>query len=171
MAGIETDTTLTPESGPDLGKPLNIDVNSDTDASGEEATTGGTTGAGTFREGASKFTQQAGEKARTIAEDGKARAGGALDEVSRMMGDAASTVDEKLGPQYGQYARSAADAVAGFSDSLKSKDVEELLNDARDFVRKSPVVAIGITAALGFVIARVVKAGLDPADNDADRAA
>lgn len=112
-----------------------------------------------------KFANDAGEKAKVFAEDGKSRAGGALDELSKMLHDAAGTVDEKVGEQYGHYARSAADAVANFSESLKAKQVDDLIDDARDFVKKSPAVAIGTAAAIGFVLARLVKAGLDsPAD-------
>jgi ElaB/YqjD/DUF883 family membrane-anchored ribosome-binding protein len=110
------------------------------------------------------MTKDATGKARAYAEDGKARVGGVLDELSKMMGDAAGTVDEKVGAQYGNYARSAADAVSGFSESLKSKNVDDIVADARDFVKKSPAIAIGTAAALGFVLMRLIKSGLDNDD-------
>ncbi|WP_374125532.1 hypothetical protein [Sphingomonas sp. 28-62-11] len=119
-----------------------------------------------IKDGAAKLARQATDKARDYVSEGKNRAGGALDEVSRLMGDAADTVDEKIGAQYGQYARTAAEGIAGFSESLKAKEIEDLVADATAFVRKSPAVAIGIAAALGFVVARLVKAGLDAADGD-----
>ncbi len=115
----------------------------------------------TLKDEASKLTAKATEKARGLADEGKAKATGALDEFSKLMEDAAGTVDEKLGEQYGQYARSAAKAISGFSDGLRGKEVEDLLADAGDFVRKSPAIAIGTAAALGFVLARIVKAGVD----------
>ena len=49
-------------------------------------------GAQTIKDNASKLSKQASVKAREYAQDGKARAGGALDEVSRLMGDAANSV-------------------------------------------------------------------------------
>jgi ElaB/YqjD/DUF883 family membrane-anchored ribosome-binding protein len=117
-----------------------------------------------------KFANDAGEKAKGYAEDGKSRAGTALDELARMLQDAAGTVDEKVGEQYGQYARSAADAVANFSGALKEKQVDDIIDDAREFVKKSPAVAIGTAAAIGFVLARLVKAGLDASsDKPADK--
>jgi ElaB/YqjD/DUF883 family membrane-anchored ribosome-binding protein len=124
------------------------------------------TGAATqsFKDGAAKLGKDASGKARAYAEDGKARVGGVLDELSKMMGDAAGTVDEKVGAQYGNYARSAADAVSGFSESLKSKNVDDIVADARDFVKKSPAIAIGTAAALGFVLMRLIKSGLDNDD-------
>ena len=121
-----------------------------------------------IKDGAAKLARQATDKARDYVAEGKTRAGGALDEMSRLMGDAADTVDEKIGAQYGQYARTAAEGISGFSESLKAKEIEDLMADATAFVRKSPAVAIGIAAALGFVVARLVKAGLDAADTAAD---
>lgn len=112
-------------------------------------------------EGATKVQQQAVDKIHALAGDGKAKAGSALDQVAQMLNDAAVQVDEKLGQQYGQYARSAADTVTSLSGAIKDKDVEELLDDARAFVTKSPAVAIGVAAALGFVLARVVQSGIE----------
>ncbi|GAA0325000.1 hypothetical protein GCM10009087_39130 [Sphingomonas oligophenolica] len=120
-----------------------------------------------IKDSAAKLTKEAGDKARAYAEEGKTRAGGVLDELARMMNEAAGTVDEKLGEQYGQYARSAAGGVSDFSDSLKAKKLDDLIEDARDFVKKSPAVAIGTAAALGFVLVRLIKSGLDAADRDA----
>lgn len=119
------------------------------------------TSAQRIREEANRLSQQAGERARSYADEGKARATNALGEFSGMMRDAAGSVDERLGPEYGRYARSAADSIESFARSLDQKQVDELLDDARDFVRKSPAVAIGVAAAIGFALARVVKSGLD----------
>lgn len=113
-----------------------------------------------IREGASSLRDQATTKVREYAVDGKARASTALDDFSRVVSDAADSIDERLGEQYGQYARQAADAVSGFADTLRQKDVDELYDDARDVVRKSPVVAIGLAAAVGFALVRLVKSGM-----------
>jgi len=120
----------------------------------------------TLKDNVIKFANDAGDKAKAAAEDGKTRAGGALDELATMLRDAATSVDEKVGDQYGHYARSAADAVANFSQSLQSKQVDDLIDEARDFVKKSPAIAIGTAAAIGFVLARLVKAGLDEPAGD-----
>ncbi|MDB5736606.1 MAG: hypothetical protein JWO65_274 [Sphingomonas bacterium] len=120
---------------------------------------------------ASAFAAQAGDKARDYAEQGKERASGALSEVARMIGNTAGTIDEKIGSGYGDYARRAADAVSGAADNLRDKDVEELIGDARDLVRKSPAIAIGAAAAAGFVLARLIKAGSDALDATAKAAA
>lgn len=112
-----------------------------------------------LRDKAGDFATKAGDKAREYANTGKDKATGALDEISGMVETVAKTIDEKVGAQYGDYARRAAGAVSGVADSLKSKDVDDLVNDARTFVREKPAVAIGVAAALGFVLMRMVKAG------------
>ena len=114
-----------------------------------------------LKQAGGKLTAQAGDKARGLAEMGKERAGGALDQLVQMLNDAAGQVDGKLGAQYGQYARSAADQVQGLSSAVRDKDIDELLDDARLLVRKSPAVAVGAAAALGFIVARLVQSGLD----------
>ena len=112
----------------------------------------------------SKGREQAADKARGLAEDGKARATDALAQLSQLLTDAAAQVDEKLGSQYGQYARSAADRVQGFSSTIDQKSVDDLLDDARALVRKSPEVAIGVAAGVGFVVARLIVAAADQRD-------
>lgn len=123
-----------------------------------------------LKEGSDKLVGQASDKARAFADQGKAAAGDKLDQVAQMLSDAAQTVEEKLGGQYAQYARTAADQVAGFSSTVRNKDVDELVDDIRGFVRASPAVAIGIAAAVGFALARVVQSGFEANNGDADRA-
>lgn len=110
---------------------------------------------------AEKLTGQAGDKLRAFADDGKARATGMLDEIAQTIEDAAQTIDEKIGVQFGGYARSASTAVSDFSRSIADKDVDDLVDDAREFVKKSPGIAIGSAAAIGFVLARVIQSGVD----------
>ncbi|GAM01695.1 hypothetical protein [Sphingomonas parapaucimobilis] len=143
---------------PEVAAP-NAPLASDTDAS--KAKAGLADAKHQVKEGATKFQQQAVDKIQALTGDGKAKAGSALDQVAQLLNDAAGQVDEKLGNQYGQYARSAADTVTSLSGAIKDKDVEELLDDARAFVTKSPAVAIGIAAALGFALARIVQSGVE----------
>jgi ElaB/YqjD/DUF883 family membrane-anchored ribosome-binding protein len=121
---------------------------------------------GQFREGFATLKQEATDRARQFADEGKGRASDVLDEVSRIVEEAADSIDQSIGNQYGSYARSAAHAVSGFSTTLRAREVDELYGDAREFVRKSPVLAIGAAAAIGFAFVRLVKAGL-PQDIEA----
>ena len=103
---------------------------------------------------------QAGGKVREFADTGKTRATDMLEELSRVVADTADSIDERLGNNYGEYARKAADGVSGFADSLRGKDVDELYDNVRSAVRKSPGLAIGIAAVVGFTLVRLVKAGV-----------
>jgi ElaB/YqjD/DUF883 family membrane-anchored ribosome-binding protein len=119
--------------------------------------------ADTLRDQAQAIGKQAKTKAYDAATSGKARASNAMGEFANVVESVAKTIDENVGKQYGDYARKAADAVSGAASSLQSKDVDELLGDARDFVRKRPAVAIGAAAALGFALTRLLKSSDDDA--------
>lgn len=128
------------------------------DTGGTMSGGGGATG-GALREGAAQIRQQATDRVRQFADDGKSRASDKLDEISRIVEDAAASIEERLGPQYGGYARRAAEGVSGFAGTLRDREIDELYEDVRAFVRKSPGVAIGAAAAIGFVLVRLAKAG------------
>lgn len=148
-------------------KPMtDSDVTADASARAAPPLKGGTIDGAkqSLKDNTVRLREQAGDKARTYAEDGKAKATGALAQLSEMLTEAAANVDEKFGAQYGQYARTAADKVQGFSSTLDDKTVDELMDSARELVRKSPAVAIGAAAALGFVVARLLASGLDQRD-------
>ncbi|QLC24212.1 sedoheptulose 7-phosphate cyclase [Parasphingopyxis algicola] len=118
-----------------------------------------------IKDEASNLKTQATQQAREYATQGKDKATGAIRDVSAAMDDAAKSVDERLGESYGEYARMAAGAVSTFAEKLEGKEVEDMLRDAENFVRRSPVVAIGIAAVAGFAIARLVKSGLGERDD------
>ena len=73
-----------------------------------------------------------------------------------------------LGGDAGGYARRASEAVSTFAATIRERDVDELYEDTREFVRRSPAVAIGIAAAVGFTLVRLVKAGMPEAGDGAD---
>lgn len=116
---------------------------------------------GQARDQITTFRDQAGEKLRTYADDGKGKASNLLDEFGGVLSDAARSVDERLGSQYGEYAHRAAGAVTDFAGKVREKSVDDFVDDAREFVRKSPVVAIGIAAVAGFALVRVLRTGFD----------
>ena len=71
-----------------------------------------------------------------------------------------------LGEDYGEYARRAASALEDAAGRLSAKNPDELIDDTREFVRKSPGVALAGAAIIGFALVRLVKAGLDQGKND-----
>ena len=108
-----------------------------------------------------KLAEQAAGKTRGLVGQGLERSSEALASVSKLVGDTAAGIDERLGQEYGDYARKAAGAIDNAANSLASKSPDELIDDTREFVKRSPGIALAGAAVVGFVLARLVKSGLD----------
>jgi ElaB/YqjD/DUF883 family membrane-anchored ribosome-binding protein len=120
-----------------------------------------------IRSGREQLSNQAGERARGFVTQGLERTSEALANVSKMIGDTADGIDERLGSEYGEYARRAAGSIENVANQIASKDPDELIDDTRNFVRNSPGIALAGAAVVGFVVARLLKTGLAN-DNDQD---
>jgi len=104
---------------------------------------------------------QAKERAGELAVEGKAKTSDAIASLGKIVADNAGTIDEKLGARYGDYARTAARSMQETAAKIEAKDLSELGDDAKEFVRKSPGLAIGLAAVAGFLVARLIKGGSD----------
>ena len=113
------------------------------------------------RAGRDKLAGQATETARGLVSQGIERSSDALGNVSRLIGDTASGLDERLGPEYGDYARKASEAIERAATRLSQKDADELIDDARTFVQQSPGIALAGAAIAGFALVRLLKVGLE----------
>jgi ElaB/YqjD/DUF883 family membrane-anchored ribosome-binding protein len=100
---------------------------------------------------------EAKTKAGELAVQGKNKASEALTGLSRVVGENAPTIDENLGPKYGEYARTASRKLEETAQRLDQRSVEELTEDAREMVRKSPAAAVGLAALAGFLLARLLR--------------
>ena len=58
-------------------------------------------------------------------------------------------------------ARSAAQSLQDVSARLDEKSLDDLAGDAKEFVRQSPGLAIGLAAVGGFLIARLLRGSSD----------
>jgi ElaB/YqjD/DUF883 family membrane-anchored ribosome-binding protein len=122
-----------------------------------------------IRSGREQLASQAGDKARGLVTQGLERTSEALANVARMVGDTATGIDDRLGNEYGDYARRAAGSIENVANAIAEKDPDELIEDTRNFVRNSPGIALAGAAVVGFVVARLVKSGLASSsaeDND-----
>jgi ElaB/YqjD/DUF883 family membrane-anchored ribosome-binding protein len=122
--------------------------------------------AGRLRDGRERIAGQAGDKARGLVSQGLERTAEALANVSKMVGDTADGIEERLGADYGDYARRAAGAIENVANTIAEKDPDELIDDTRNFVRNSPGIALAGAAVVGFVVARLVKGGLARDDEE-----
>ena len=113
-----------------------------------------------IRSSRDRLSSQAGDKARGLVSQGLERTSEALANVAKMVGDTASGIDERLGADYGDYARRAAGSIENVANTIAEKDADELIEDTRNFVRNSPGIALAGAAVVGFVMARLLKSGL-----------
>lgn len=122
--------------------------------------------AGVYREQAGKkgqdwvaeakaYGEDAKVKGRDLATHGKGKVSEGLTALGQAVSDSAHVVDEKLGAKYGDYARTASRSLQDAAVKLDAKSVDDLSEDARAFVRKSPGTAVGIAAAFGFLLSRL----------------
>jgi hypothetical protein len=102
-------------------------------------------------------SSQAKERATDLAYEGKASASRAISSLGKIVEDNAPLIDEKVGAKYGDYARSCARSMQDTATRLEAKDLNELGEDAKEFVRQSPGLAIGLAAVGGFMLARLFK--------------
>jgi len=107
-----------------------------------------------------KARDEAAGRARGFVGDTLKSGSTTLTNISTLIGDTVSQIEEKLGPQYAGYARTASQSIDRYAQTLANKDPDELVDDARDLVRKSPGVALAGAAILGFGLVRLLKAGM-----------
>jgi hypothetical protein len=94
-----------------------------------------------------------------LAEDGKSELARNFDGVVAIVQELAARVDSAGGSAVAAYVHSAADLLGDLQNSLRDKPVDELLDDGRELIRRSPGVAIGVAVVAGFIAARLVKSG------------
>jgi hypothetical protein len=60
----------------------------------------------------------------------------------------------------------ASSSINSLASTLDERSVDDLIEDARTFVQRSPAAAIGVAAVLGFAIARVVRSSVSEYNNE-----
>ncbi|KLI64098.1 hypothetical protein AAV99_08965 [Aurantiacibacter marinus] len=104
-----------------------------------------------------EWSVEAKTKASELAQEGKHKASEALTGLSRVINENAPAIDEKLGAKYGDFARNASTSLQDNARKLDEKSFEELAEDSRTAIRKSPAAAVGLAAVVGFFFARLFR--------------
>lgn len=120
-----------------------------------EARERATAKSGDWVDDAKAYGEQPKVKAGELAAEGKARTSDAIAGLGKLVEDNAPTIDDRFGTKYGDYARSASRKMKETAEKIDAKELDELGEDAREFVRKSPGLAVGIAAVAGFLVARL----------------
>jgi len=113
--------------------------------------------AGDARARGEDWAAEARVKASELAVEGKNKAGEALVGLSRVVEENAPAIDEKLGQKYGDYARSASRSLQSTATTLQNKSVEDLGEDARQYVRQNPGKSVGFAVIAGYLISRLFR--------------
>ncbi len=126
-----------------------------------------------------QVTEQAKQQSQQVAQQTQQKAGQLADQTGQQVkSQLASRKDqaaEQLSPiktalqetgqqlrnqdqgSVAQYAEKAADQVERFSSYLRESDVDEIIDEARNFARSKPALFLGGAAALGFFGTRFLK--------------
>ena len=113
--------------------------------------------AGDARTRGEDLASEARAKAAVLAAEGKNKASEALVGLSRVVDDNVTVIDDKLGQKYGDYARSASRSLQDTANTLQSKSVDDLGNDAREYVRQNPGKSVGFAVVAGYLLSRLLR--------------
>jgi len=123
------------------------------------ATTGNEIGQGNGmgNEGAGRNEGAMGDQSQTLGRTGQ-RAGQADDlrEGIDRLGDAASSTVDRIAGEAQQTVDRVADSASEYAERFSAKG-EQVMEEARDYIAGNPLRSIGIAAAAGFLIARIMR--------------
>ena len=101
--------------------------------------------------------EDARERVRQGAEQGKGRVEETLSDVAEVTRSAADDLEQRGDAQLADLARQAASRFSSFADSLQSRNADELLRDARQLAHDNPALFIGGSVGIGFALSRVLR--------------
>ena len=102
---------------------------------------------------AAKMRQQANERLSTQ----KDHALDGLQGVSRAVRTTTQSLRDQQHDTVARYVEQAADQVDRLTDTLRNKDVAELIGEAQRYARRQPAMFVGSAFALGLLAARFLK--------------
>ena len=109
---------------------------------------------GNLKEQAQSQLSDATEKAKSFAGEQKDAAGDQLSGVADAISKVANELQDQ--PAIAGYANELAGGIKRVSETVKNRNVDELLAMAEDFGRTQPVAFLGAAALAGFVASRFV---------------
>lgn len=111
----------------------------------------------------SQSMRSAGQEAKKDADKklsgAKDTAASTMDDLSRVAESAAKTLQEEHHENLSHYVSDIAQYVSSVANSLRSKNTDELINDAKRMARDNPALFIAGSVAIGLGIARLAKSG------------
>ena len=112
--------------------------------------------AGRAGEKAEQMAGKARSRAKSMAAERKGRIAEQIGGVAQALRRTAQQLQGQQGT-VARYADKAAERFDRFSNYLREKDVDAILDDTKRFARRQPGIYLGGAFALGFVMARFLK--------------
>jgi hypothetical protein len=110
------------------------------------------------------------ERATAQLSTQKDRATDGLGTIAQAVRQTTGQLRENQQDMVAQYVEKAADQIERLSNTLREKDVNELLQDAQRLARRQPALFIGGSFAVGLLAARFLKSSSDARSADEYRA-
>jgi hypothetical protein len=105
---------------------------------------------------AREFADQAKDKVEEAATQRKSMSADYIGSIAQATAQAAAAFDAES-PQAARYIRQASEQMQGVADTLRERDVRELVADVQDFARRQPTLFFGGAVLLGFAALRFLK--------------
>ena len=105
---------------------------------------------------AKRMASQATDKQKETVSEQKGAGAEYIGTLAETMRRAAREFDNDL-PIAGKYIRKAAVQVENVSDSIKTGDFNDLIENAQTFARRQPTAFLGLAALVGFMAVRFLK--------------
>ena len=102
------------------------------------------------------MASQAGEKLMDTAEQQKQHGAEYMVGMAGAVRRAASEFDDQM-PSAAQYIRMAADQMESMSDSLRRRDVRQMMSDVQSFAQRQPAAFLGMSLLAGFAAVRFLR--------------
>lgn len=107
------------------------------------------------------MASKAGEKLMDTAERQKAAGADYIEGIAEAARRAAGEFGHQV-PQAEQYIRYAADQMEMMSDSLRRRDLGQMMSDVQSFARRQPTAFLGLSFIAGFAAVRFLRSGSAP---------
>jgi ElaB/YqjD/DUF883 family membrane-anchored ribosome-binding protein len=108
------------------------------------------------------------ERLRSILDQPISTGADFVQQIARSARGLADNLDDGA-PQLAQMVRRAAGSAESFSRDIRDKSVHELVEVTQDFARRQPALFVGAAATAGFLLARIIKAGVNAPVTQAGR--
>ena len=88
--------------------------------------------------------------------------------IAQAAGRAANEFEAEL-PQAAHYIRQASEQIQGVADTVRERDMRELVGEVQDFARRQPTLFFGGAVVMGFAALRFLKSTAPKPNNEVRR--